>query len=290
MFGFAVTRNEFRIYKFERDSEIPRNSLWFSSKLHSETLRMNCIIAALNVGRVLKFYLESGKLVPAAIQQGTWVKRVQDHKQIKICFDHMFVKSTQSEPRLKQMKAFYTATSEVVNLEHLYLIPGRAAHNGFREGSTRSGPYLEICLQPVGKTVLPNSPAELRTALLCILRCVKELHSLGYYHTDIRWFNVVLYFKRWILIDCYDFCEVTDQVRRVTTKSERSRSTGVAVVGAVEWGAADDLAQVVALACAVEFQLNTYDMFAGVRELAKSVAAGETSADDVIDLVDLVVV
>ena len=55
MFGFAISRNDFRIYKFERgfNSELPRfTSPWFSSTLHSESHRVNCILAALNVGRV----------------------------------------------------------------------------------------------------------------------------------------------------------------------------------------------------------------------------------------------
>jgi len=59
MFCFAISRTEFRNYKFERNrnSELPRSSsLWISSTLNSVLHRFSCILAALNVGRVLKFY------------------------------------------------------------------------------------------------------------------------------------------------------------------------------------------------------------------------------------------
>ena len=91
----------------------------------------------------------------------------------------------------------------------------------------------------------------------------------------------------WILIDCYDFCEATDHERRVNTK--RLRSAGTVAEG-TEWRAADDLAQVVTLAEAVQFQGEAYDMFATLRALAASVAADEATVDDVIDLVEEIVV
>jgi hypothetical protein len=247
---------------------------------------MKCILAALNVGRVLKFYRENDLLIPAAIPRGTWVQRAQDHKQIKICYDYVIVKSTQDEARLNQLKEFYKATSEVVNLEHLFLGSGKTHPDGFHAGSAGGVAYLEIYLKPVGKTVVPASPTELRTALLCILQCVKQLHSLGYFHTDIRWFNIVLAGRSWTLIDCYDFCEATDHERLVATK--RLRSPGCAADA--EWCAADDLFQVVALTGAVQFRYEAYDVFAGVRAAAAGVATGETSVDDVIDLVESVVV
>mmetsp|Transcript_26666 Transcript_26666/g.38124 ORF Transcript_26666/g.38124 Transcript_26666/m.38124 type:complete len:391 (+) Transcript_26666:481-1653(+) len=285
MFGFAISRTEFRIFKFERNhqSELPRSSsLWFSSTLHSVLHRFSCILAAFNVGRVLKFYRERDLLVPGAIARGTWVQCAQELKQIKICNDFMIVKSTQDESRLLQMKEFYKATAEVVNLEHLYL--DKTHPDGFRAGETNG--CLEIFLKPVGKTVLPNSPVQLKTALLCILRCIKHLHLVGYFHTDIRWFNVVLHGASWILIDCYDFCAVTDHERLVAIK--RQRTAGVAEDA--KWCATDDLLQVLALAGAEEFRGDAYSMFEDVHALVAQVVAGEASVDDVIALVDHITV
>ena len=285
MFGFAISRNEFRIYKFERNSqnELPRShSLWFSSTLYSVPQRVGCILAAFNVGRVLKFYRERDLLVPAAIPRGTWVQRSQAHKQIKICYDHMIVKSTQDEERLHQMKEFYRATAEVVNLEHLYLGTGKTHPDGFHAGSVNGVGYLEIYLKPVGRTVLPSNPIQLKTALLCILRCIKQLHYLGYFHTDIRWFNVVMHGESWILIDCYDFCAATDRERLVTTK--RHRTAGAAEDA--EWSARDDLLQVMKLAEAEQFRGDAYNMFNVVHAFTDHVAAGGASVDDVINLVN----
>ena len=76
MFGFAISRNDFRIIKFVRSvsSDVPlSNTPWFSITLNSRRDRMKCIIAALNVGRVLKFYRMSDFLLPAVIPIGTWV-------------------------------------------------------------------------------------------------------------------------------------------------------------------------------------------------------------------------
>ena len=289
MFGFAISRTEFCIYKFKRNhqSELPQSSsLWFSSTLHSVPHRVGCILAAFNVGRVLKFYRERDLLVPAVIPRGTWVRRAQVHKQIKICYDHMIVKSTQDEVRLLQMKEFYRATAEVVNLEHLYLGTGKTHPDGFHAGSANGVGYLEIYLKPVGKTVLPGSPVQLKAALLCILRCIKQLHSLEYFHTDIRWFNVVMHKVSWILIDCYDFCAVTDHDRLVAIKSQRTAGA----VEEAEWSATDDLLQVMALAGAEQFRGDAYSMFEVVHAFVDQVVAGEASIDDVIDLVDHVTV
>lgn len=289
MFGFAITRTEFRILKFQRNlqSDVPLSSdVWFASTLHSVPQRVNCILAAFNVGRVLKFYRERDLVVPAKIPSGMWIQRAQTHKQIKICHEYMIVKSTQDEDRLLGMEDFYRATAEVANLEHLYLDTGKTPRDGFKWGSVNGVRYLEIYLSPVGKTVTPTSPSQLKLAILCILRCIRQLHSLGYFHTDIRWFNVVLHGVSWILIDCYDFCAQTDQYRRVVIKRQR---TSHATEGA-EWSAADDLLQVMALAGVEQYRGEAYNMFEVVHTLVDQVVAGDASVDDVIDLVNNITV
>jgi hypothetical protein len=185
------------------------------------------------------------------------------------------------------MKEFYTATTEVVNLEHLYLGTGKAHNDGFHEGTAANGvKYLDIYLKPVGKTIIPTNPQQLKLALLCILRCIKQLHSLGYFHTDIRWFNVVYYGISWFLIDCYDFCAATDHDRLVAIKRQRTGGSAEDV----EWCARDDLLQVIMLAQAEQFLGDAYNMFDVVHALVDQVAAGLTSVDDIIEIVDHIAV
>ena len=180
------------------------------------------------------------------------------------------------------MKEFYRATSEVVNLEHLFLGSGKKQPDGFHMGFVDGVDYLEIYLKPVGTTDLPRSPVQLKAALLCILRCIKQLHSLGYYHTDIRWLNVVQHENAWIFIDCYDFCGQTDNARLVAIK--RQRTAGVAEDA--EWCATDDLLQVMALARAREFCGDEYRVFDAVHEFVDQVVADTASVDDVIELIN----
>jgi len=289
MFGFAISRNNFRIYKFERNlqSELPRSSsLWFSRTLNSYSNRVECILASLNVGRVLKYYVMTpGLLIKADIPLGTWCDR-NNKKQIKICYDFMIVKSTQDQSRLDALKTFYNATSQVPNLEKLYFGTGKSYRDGFHSGVVNGVRYLNIYLKPVGKTVSPSNPKELRTALLCILHCIKELHKLGYFHTDIRWPNVVKHGESWVLIDCYDFCAVNDRDRLLTTKAMRSAGA----IEAREWCAMDDLMQVLRLATDDRYCCDTYDMFRPVWEVADTLTDCNLSVDDIIAIVENIVV
>ena len=82
---------------------------------------------------------------------------------------------------------------------------------------------IEIYLKPVGKTIVPTSPQELKAALLCIASFVVLYQAVALSHTDIRWTNVVMYEKKWILIDCFDFCSVMDTERLIATKRMRTR-------------------------------------------------------------------
>lgn len=285
MFGFAISRSDFRIYQFQRNprSAMPLSATpWFTSSLNSVSDKMRCILAALNVGRVLKYYREQDFLIPAAIPQGVFVQRAQPGKLVKICYDYVIVKSTESEDRLNETKSFYRATAEVPYLEHLYLDKNHA--DGFFEGRNSGVRYLYIYLKPFGQTIIPESPQELKIALLCILKCIKALHAANYFHTDIRWPNVVRYESSFFLIDCYDFCEVSDHDRLFATMRLRSGD----YARDVKWCAADDLLQVIALANAQVLRWDTSSMFAEVLASANNVTSGEASVDDVILLVNAV--
>lgn len=108
--------------------------------------------------------------------------------------------------------------------------------DGFREGSVNGVRFLEIYLKPVGKTVFSRSSVQLKTALLCILRCVRQLHSLGYFHTDIRWFNVMMYGDNGSILIVMTFVL---KLTAIDSWPSRDRDA--------EWYATDDLLQVMAL-------------------------------------------
>jgi hypothetical protein len=198
----------------------------------------------------------------------------------------MIVKSTQDQSRLDALKTFYSSTSEVPNLEKLLRGTGRSPPDGFRTGVVDGVRYVDIYLNPVGKNVSPSNPTELRTAMLCILRCIKELHNVGYFHTDIRWPNVVKYGDSWVLIDCYDFCAVDDTERLVNTKAVRSSGAAAAL----EWCGMDDLMQVLRLATDDRYYCDTYDMFRPVWEAADSLTDGHLSVNDIIAIVENVTI
>lgn len=234
MFGFAFSRDEFRIIKMMRGLgvDIPiANNIWFSSSLTSPADRLNCIFATLNAGRILRFYRLSDLLEPEPHPSGMWL--IRNNKRLKICYDYVIVEVS---TRIDQMKSFYNSIydNNVPNVERLFKRPGITHPNGFKDGAN-----LHIYLQPKGKMRLPETPIELQTAILDILRCIKYLHTLNYFHTDIRWANIVYYTNSWYLIDCHEFCHITEHDIRVERK-RRQRQEG-------EWEAVDDLNQVLAL-------------------------------------------
>ena len=60
--------------------------------------------------------------------------------------------------------------------------------------------YLK--LQPVCVEVLPSDEAQLRRALIAVLRALFELHARGFVHRDVRWPNVLADGSGgWVLVD-----------------------------------------------------------------------------------------
>jgi hypothetical protein len=74
MFTFAISRDNFQIIKFRRNGmkQLPLDGeVWFESTLNSIPDRMKCIIASMNVGRILKFYVQSNLITPSPTPSGT---------------------------------------------------------------------------------------------------------------------------------------------------------------------------------------------------------------------------
>jgi hypothetical protein len=214
---------------------------------------------------------------------GTWISRLNG-KSICLFFDFFVVKVVQDEDRIKQLKEFYEATYDTVNnLERLFKKAGSKVHPGFgQSGGGRD--KLEIFLMPVGQVRQPSTASELKCMLLTILHCIKQLHSLGYLHTDIRWPNVVCHDGSWYLIDCYDFCKTVDLARRRTVKGLRRAAY---LSSSLEWQPADDLCQIVKLLDENPYRCEEFAMFRILQENApQQVASGNWLVDDLISAVN----
>ena len=87
----------------------------------------------------------------------------------------------------KQRTSTDTAPSD------LYTVLTQGVTNACRVEILRSNPTL-LKISPIGVQIrydsLP-SPSELSCAVLCILRCLADLHRRGFVHRDLRWSNII---------------------------------------------------------------------------------------------------
>lgn len=107
--------------------------------------RMRRIIATLNVGRVLKFYIRSNSITTTQCPSGVWLSR-QNGKEICLHYDYFVVKAAQNEERLLQLRKLYPYDM-VPHMEKLFKKPSRKVHpNGFNMG--RHGLRVGQCRKP----------------------------------------------------------------------------------------------------------------------------------------------
>jgi hypothetical protein len=283
MFAFAISKNAFHILKLRRspDHDRPESiETWFQSTLSTIADRMRCIIAALNVGRVFKYYVLSNLISAAQFPIGTWLTR-QNGKSICLHYDYFIVEATQTKKRICELKKFYNDTyGRVPHMEQLYKKASSKLHpQGF--GKERRPEELKIYLKPVGQVRKPRNRQEMKSMLLSILHCLKHLHGLEYLHCDIRWPNVICSHGSWYLIDCYDFCCMSDIPRRTSLKS--ARRALMLLSSSSLWEPADDICQLLALLEAPEC---SHPPFNDLPAYASEVAAGNMSVDDIIRLVN----
>ena len=189
VFGIAVTRIAFEVFAMGRST---MHSL-FRTTLGTDSDRWDCVVASVNIARVLRYFITNQMFVPVELNMDKWIAREQG-KIVRIGMKFVEVRYAKQEV-FGHLKDFYLLTSEhdVPHMERLY----------------KSGPEQAIVdktktfrLVPVGLCRRPKSPEELRTAIQHIVQCVSALHALGFCHCDIRWSNIVWTESGWHLIDC----------------------------------------------------------------------------------------
>lgn len=231
--AIAFCRTSVRVLCFRRN--LPMQIL-FQSGISEVEERIDFLPIAVNIARVLKYFIESELVEPLHLSMYQWHDRAGG-KRIKITFQRVEIECDETD-RYNCLVKFYSKCGEVSFLEKL---------QGSEERKRR------IFLSPVGINRLPRTFLELIAAIRCILTALKGMHEFGYFHTDIRWANIVLAAANadwyWCLIDCYDVCHVKNVVMCKQRARERKRPIQVK-----RWSAREDILQVVNLFSILEIE------------------------------------
>ena len=89
----------------------------------------------------------------------------------------------------------------------------------FPLGRRRRG-GVELRITPVCVNCRPNTEAELKAAISCVLIALNVFHMKGYVHRDVRWPNVLLDGSRWLLAD-FELSEKAGEVLPVSFRSSK---------------------------------------------------------------------
>eukprot|EP01033_Poteriospumella_lacustris_P010454 gene10454-7433_t len=218
IFGIAVTPDQLEIYTLHQDNTMVRV---FSAHLNDIVDRWWCVVAAVNIARTLKMFVEH-RWVFRSLRFDKWHER--NNKRLRL--DANFAE-------------FYNATADVPHLEHTCVDPVFGAFNDDQK---------RIRLVPVGVVRQPDSVDELVTAIQHVCECLFHLHALGYYHCDVRWTNIIDVFGAWYLIDSEYACHRDEHdlraMRSATTMKRR-----FVLDPSKPWGPEFDLYQVGMLLC-----------------------------------------
>jgi hypothetical protein len=181
---------------------------------------------AFNIARVVKFFVVNSLFTPIVLCMNQWHTR-QGGKKLRLNFRGAEVQ----------------CRDEVVygNLIQFYDRCANANVPFLERKIDQSRENLRIHLSPLGLAVLPSNMHEFCSAIECVIKAVHGMHSIGYFHTDIRWPNIVRVDNHWVVIDCYYVCHSGDHTMRMQRATERHR-TDVA-----EWGVRQDIDQILQL-------------------------------------------
>lgn len=252
--GIAFSFNQVRFVQLTRNAP-PR--VIFSHALGSLGDKLAILQPAINVARVLKYFIGSDMIAPAGLSMGKWHTRPCG-KLIKLSLQGVEVKCEQ--PKYGLLKAFYDKCKNILHLERLI------------DADNRLG---KLTLGPLGLSVEPTTPFQLRQAVKCVAVALFGMHECGYVHTDIRWANVVLLENNdWMLIDCYDVCKLDDE------NGLRERATSRKVMDR-PWSSRDDLCQLARLCTEFDFAPKLF-----VDSLSALVVSANITLQDVVNLCD----
>lgn len=170
---FAMTSNEMRCF--------------FRISIVTDADRWSCVVASVNIARILRLYIEDRLFIPITININMWVNRSHG-KRIRIGLFYVEVDYGDSV-EFERLKTFYELACDVPHMERLK----EPATDRFR-------------LTPVRIQRRPESVQELRSALLHILECITALHILCYCH-------IICADREWHLIDCTFATHLSDTPR-----------------------------------------------------------------------------
>ncbi|CAJ0913014.1 6765_t:CDS:2 [Entrophospora sp. SA101] len=94
------------------------------------------------------------------------------------------------------MKALYKDTADIANLIH------SCDKCGKPDLPTLFRKKYKVTLAPLGYQFNPTEESELKTAIQTVLEVIRDMHSIGYVHHDLRWPNVLQQVDgKWLVID-----------------------------------------------------------------------------------------
>lgn len=207
--SLAITRHEIEIFAMTvNGSETVMRTL-FHSSITRATDKWSCVIASINIARVLRYFIDNRLFIQIPLNVNEWITR-PNGKTVKMGLGYVGVKY-EDESEFYRLKAFYELAKNVPHLEKATKI------------STKEKKFH---LVPLGIESKPNDVQDLRLALVHILKCITELHRLGYCHCDIRWSNIIKADEQWYLIDC-TLATRLDDVERLTAMPSTIKSVFV---------------------------------------------------------------
>jgi hypothetical protein len=195
IFGIAISFTEMRVFCMNPRGE---DSFTHTDRLGAPIIRiglmdlrdrMKCIKYMVNIARVLKHFISSGAVRGSSISFDVWKHRGPKSVRLSSRYvEHQF----EEKEKYQEMKNFYVKLGElrIPFVEHLY------SRDPFDDTKRI------IRLQPVGDSRCPKTIDELRSALRCVYRFMRQLHDAGFMHCDIRWPNIVWVWGQWFVIDC----------------------------------------------------------------------------------------
>lgn len=204
VFGIAINRSHFQVFAMTANE---MQSI-FHSPIVTDADRWSCVVASVNIARILRLYIEHRLFIPITINMNMWINRSHG-KRIRIGLFYVEVAYDDSV-EFERLKTFYQLAFDVPHMERLK----EPATDKFR-------------LIPVGIQRRPESVQELRSALLHILECITALHILCYCHCDIRWSNIICADREWYLIDCTFATHLSDTPRLQLLSSSIIKSSFV---------------------------------------------------------------
>ena len=142
--------------------------------------RTQCLLYAVNVARVLKFFIQSDCLQPSRIPLKRWIER--QSKWIHL-FPSYVENRYREEAKYLAMKKLYLLLRKL-KITHIELPDPTKPFDDEK---------CTIRLSPVGVGRRPKSVDEVCTAMRHVLIRIRSLHKkAGYLHCDLRCPNIIL--------------------------------------------------------------------------------------------------